>query len=319
MQLDALVGPRAEVRAVRLAVRHGIARELAAVAVAARIEKAAGVHREDAVVLLGGRADELAAGAERGAHLDRERRRVLAHGQYAAIAGILDAEQQHAVFRVDGEHGLVVDGDHGRAGLIEAGLVDIELLPAVRDRLRMLGDVGVDAVRIQLPEQLEKGVARLLFQLFGIWLFRLDDLGVDVVGAGLLRLGGRVAGIFAPLALGADGFRDLEAVFIAHLIDDLRRDEIRRQPLVAHGVHGGVDVDGAVFFDERDVGVDAEEVEPLEAEDDGQHDGQHLERLFRLVGLGFFAAFGDARAALCRAKEFHGKDAPIAISKVIPF
>ena len=86
VQLDALVGPRAEVRAVRLAVGHGIARELAAVAVAARIEEAAGVHREDAVVLLGGRADELAAGAECGAHLDRERRRVLAHGQYAAIA-----------------------------------------------------------------------------------------------------------------------------------------------------------------------------------------------------------------------------------------
>ena len=48
----------------------------------------------------------------------------------------------------------------------------------------MLGDVGVDAVGVQLPEQLEKGVARLLFQLFGIWLVRLDDLGVDVVGAG---------------------------------------------------------------------------------------------------------------------------------------
>ena len=68
----------------------------------------------------------------------------------------------------------------------------------------MLGDVGVDTVRIQLPEQLEKGVARLLFQLFGIWLFRLDDLGVDVVGAGLFRFGGRVVGIFSPQALGAD-------------------------------------------------------------------------------------------------------------------
>ena len=319
MQFDALVGPRAEVRAVCLAVGHGIARELAAVAVAARIEEAAGIHCEDAVMLLRGRADELAAGAERGAHLDGKCCRVFAHGQYAAIAGILDAEQQHAVFRVDGEHGLVVDGDHGRAGLIETGLIDVELLPAVRDRLRMLGDVGVDAVRIQLPEQLEKGVARLLFQLFGIWLFRLDDLGVDVVGAGLLRLGGRVVGIFAPLALGADRFCDLEAVFIAHLIDDLRRDEIRRQPLVAHGVHGGVDIDGAVFFDERDIGIDAEKVKPFEAENDRQHDGQHLERLFRLVGLGFFAAFGDARAALCRAKEFHSDDAPIAISKVIPF
>ncbi len=70
----------------------------------------------------------------------------------------------------------------------------------------MLGDVGVDAVGVQLPEHLEEGVARLLFQLFGIWLFRLDDLGVDVVGAGLFRFGGRVVGIFAPLALGADGF-----------------------------------------------------------------------------------------------------------------
>ena len=183
----------------------------------------------------------------------------------------------------------------------------------------MLGDVGVDAVRIQLPEHLEEGVARLLLELCGIGLLRLDDLGVDVVGTGLLRLGGRVVSVFAPLALGADGFRDLEAVFIAHLLDDLRRDEVCRQPLVAHGVHGGVDVDGAVFFDERDIGVDAEKVKPFEAEDDRQHDGQHLERLFRLVGLGFFAAFGDARAALCRAKEFHSDDAPIAISKVIPF
>ena len=68
-----------------------------------------------------------------------------------------------------------------------------------------------------------------------------------------------------------------------------------------------------------DIGIDAEKVEPFEAENDRQHDGQHLERLFRLVGLGFFAAFGDARAALCRAKEFHSDDAPIAISKVTPF
>ena len=140
-----------------------------------------------------------------------------------------------------------------------------------------------------------------------------------MVGAGLLRLGGRVVSVFAPLALGADGFRDLEAVFIAHLLDDIRRDEVCREPLVPHGVHGGVDIDGAVFFDERDIGIDAEKVKPFEAENDRQHDGQHLERLFRLVGLGFFAAFGDARAALSRAKEFHGKDAPIAISKVIPF
>lgn len=208
----------------------------------------------------------------------------------------------------------------GRAGLIESGLIDVELLPAVRDRLRMLGDVGVDAVGVQLPEHLEEGVARLLFQLFGIWLFRLDDLGVDVVGAGLFRFGGRVAGIFAPLALSADGFRDLESVFIAHLLDDIRRDEVCRQPLVPHGVHGGVDIDGAVFFDERDVGVDAEKVKPFEAENDRQHDGQHLERLFSACRPWFFwLRLGDARAALSRAKEFHGKDAPIAISKVIPF
>ena len=64
----------------------------------------------------------------------------------------------------------------------------------------MLGDVGVDTVESSSQNSSKKGVARLLFQLFGIWLFRLDDLGVDVVGAGLFRFGGRVVGIFAPLA-----------------------------------------------------------------------------------------------------------------------
>ena len=296
-QLDALIGPLREVRAVFHAVGHRIARDPFTLSGTAGVGEAAAVHGEDAVVFFCGDANFLADGAVGRAGLDREGRRVFAHGQYAAIALALYAQQQHAVRCVDAEHLLAVDRFDARALVLDPGLVDVDAVPAVRDHVRVLRDVGVHAGFVDLPEHLKKRFAREAGLLLRIGLLFLDDLGLDLVDCRFRDLGARVG--IAPLALLAVRRRDLQAVFIAHLVDHVVRDEVRCEPLVPHGVHRGVDVDGAVFDDEWDVRIDAEEIEPLEAEQNGQHDGQRLERLFLPGRFFLFAAFCDARAAPC--------------------
>ena len=296
-QLDALEGPLREVRAVFLTVRHRIARDPFTLSGTAGVGEAAAVHAEDAVVFFCGDANFLADGAVGRAGLDRERRRVFAHGEDTTVPLALHAQQQHAVFRVDAEHLLAVDRFDARALVLDPGLIDVDAVPAVRDHVRVLRDVGVHAGFVNLPEHLEKRLAGQAGLLRGIGLLFLDDLGLDLVDCRFRDLGARVG--IAPLALLAVRRRDLQAVFIAHLVDHVVRDEVRCEPLVPHGVHRGVDVDGAVFDDERDVRIDAEEIEPLEAEQNGQHDGQRLERLFLPGRFFLFAAFCDARAAPC--------------------
>ena len=296
-QLDALIGPLREVRAVFHAVGHRIARDPFTLSGTAGVGEAAAVHGEDAIMFLGGHANLLADGTVGRAGLDRERRRVFAHGEDTTVPLALHAQQQYAACRVEAQHLLAVDRFDARALVLNAGLVDVDAVPAVRDHVRVLRDVGVHAGFVDLPEHLEKRFAREAGLLLRIGLLFLDDLGLDLVDCRFRDLGARVG--IAPLALLAVRRRDLQAVFIAHLVDHVVRDEVRCEPLVPHGVHRGVDVDGAVFDDERDVRIDAEEIEPLEAEQNGQHDGQRLERLFLPGRFFLFAAFCDARAAPC--------------------
>ena len=299
--------------AVGRAVGHRIARKQTAIARAVGVEEAVGVHGQNAVVRLGDGARELSGGAERRGHLDGQARRILAHGQRAAIALAGNAQQQNAVLRVDCQHLLAEDGLDGRALVVKAGFVDVNLVPAVRQRVGVLGQIRLHGRAVQLPEDGVEILLRLLFQLFcrrGI-VFRLlrlvRDVRIDVrdvvVRCGRVRAGGRVV-LLAPVGVGflADRRSPDQTVFIPDLVNDVLGDKIGRQPLVAHGVHCGVDVNRPPFFDEAVVRIHAEEVQRLQAENDEQPDGKRLQGLFDLLLFRLAGTHGHACAG--RAEQF---------------
>ena len=180
------------------------------------------------------------------------------------------------------------------------------MLPAVGQRVGVLGEIGLHRGPVKLPEDGIEIFLRLLFelllrQLLSVRLVGLmRDVGVEgddvVIGRRRRLVRGRRIGP-APGRFLADGPGLDQAVFVPDLVDHVLGDEICRQPLVPHGIHGGIDVDRAPFLDERIVGIDTEEVQPFQTEDDEQPDGQRLQRLFDLLLFLPAGALGDPRAA----------------------
>ena len=187
------------------------------------------------------------------------------------------------------------------------------MVPAVCKRVGMLGQIRLHRRAVQLPEDGVEVLLRLLFLLLGrqgivLCVRLMRDVGIDVCNVGIrIRRGVRSGGVglLAPGGAGlhADRRGSDKAVFIPHLVDDVLGDEIGRQPLVAHGVHCGVDVNRPPFFDEAVVCIYAEEVQRFKAEDDEQPDGKRLQGLLDLLLFRPSGALCYARAA-GRAEQF---------------
>lgn len=80
-----------------LAVHHGVARQGAAVAVAAVIDKAAGRHGDDAIMPLGDAPGVFADAAEIFRRVDRQLRRVFRNDQRPAIPAAADPDDQRLI------------------------------------------------------------------------------------------------------------------------------------------------------------------------------------------------------------------------------
>ncbi len=117
-----------------------------------------------------------------------------------------------------------------------------------------------------------------------------------VVRCGRVRAGGRVV-LLAPVGVGflADRRSPDQTVFVPDLVNDILGDKIGRQPLVAHGVHCGVDINRPPFFDEAVVCIHAEEVQRFQTQNDEQPDGERLQGLFDLLLFRLAGALGYAR------------------------
>ena len=300
--------------AIGRAVGHGITRKQTAVARAVGVEETVGVHGQHAVVCLGDGARELSGRAERRGHLDGQKRRILAHGQHAAIALAGNAQQQNAVFRVDGQHLLAKNGLDGCTLVVKTGFVDVNMIPAVCQRVGMLGQICFHRGAVEFPENGVERFLRLLFQFLGreriIFLcvrlvrdIRGDVRHVAAAICGTVRFGRGVG--LAPVGVGflADRRSLEQTVFVPNLVNDILGDKIGRQPLVAHGVHRGVDINRPPFFDEAVVRIHAEEVQRFQTQNDEQPDGERLQGLFDLLLFRLAGALGYARAA-GRAEQF---------------
>ena len=114
---------------------------------------------------------------------------------------------------------------------------------------------------------------------------------------------GRVV-LLAPVGVGflADRRSPDQTVFIPDLVNDVLGDKIGCQPLVAHGVHRGVDVNRPPFFDEAVVCIYAEEVQRLQTQNNEQPDGKRLQGLFDLLLFRLAGTPGHACAG--RAEQF---------------
>ena len=141
MKLNALIAPAHVGVAVGGAVAHGVAGQKAAVAVAVGVNKAAGSDADDAVVIFGDGAGVLTCDAQLAGGIYAQPAGILGNGQHAQVARAGDAHQQHLIFGVDGQHLLAVDGLNGGAAVIQTGLVDVKVVPAVGERLGMLGEI----------------------------------------------------------------------------------------------------------------------------------------------------------------------------------
>ena len=200
MQLNTLVGISGEVLAVGRTVGHAVARKQTAVACTVRVKEAVGVHRQHAVVRGGDLTGKLTGHAERGRHFDGKAGRILADGQHAAIALAGDAYQQDSVLCVDGQHLLSERRLDGGALIVKAGFVDVDMIPAVCQRIGILRQIGLHGAAVQLPEQLVEGILGLLLQflrrqLIGLFAGLMGDVGVnvgDVVVCRAVRRGRRI-------------------------------------------------------------------------------------------------------------------------------
>ena len=274
MELDALIAPAHVGTAVGGAVAHGIAGQDAAVAVAVGVDKAAAGDGEDTVVIFRDGADMFAGHAQLAGGIDAQPAGIFGHGQHAQVARAGDAHQQHLVFGVDGQHLLAVDGLDRGAGIIETGLVDVEVVPAVFQGLGMFAEIGFQGGLIDL---IEERVEVLLGLLFGIDLGDHLYVGLDLVGGGV-RVGNRLFGfLLAPAGAHTDLLLQRLPPLIHNVFDDIRRDNGGGQPFVAQRIHGGFDIDGAPFGDKAVVGVDGDKVENFDHQQAPQHDGQALE------------------------------------------
>ena len=141
MELDALIAPAHVGVAVGSAVTHGVAGQDAAVAVAVGIDEAAAGDGENAIVVFSDGADVFTGDAQLAGGIYAQPAGILGNGQHAQVARAGDAHQQHLIFGVDGQHLLAVDGLNGGAAVIQTGLVDVKVVPAVGERLGMLGEI----------------------------------------------------------------------------------------------------------------------------------------------------------------------------------
>ena len=263
--------------AVAVTVTHRVARDQAAVAVApvalvVNVDKARAGRGENAVVRLRDGSGELAELADAGGVFDVQPRRVLGDGENAAVAGAFDADEHDLFFCVDGEDLLSHRGHDGRALVLDASLVDVDVLPAVIENGRVFFHIGLHCRLIELPEELiERFFCKrlLVFGRHGL-RFHLRDSGIDGLDLRLDGLHRFSCGgcVFRRLAPGA--FLVSETlVGLGPLLHDVVHDRLGKQvcchPLVAHGGHRGLDVDRAPFFDEGVLGVAAEEVKTFKA------------------------------------------------------
>ena len=276
VEFQALVAPTHVGRAVGGAVAEGIAGQGAAVAVSVGVNKAAGGNADDAVVIFGDGAGVFTGDAQLAGGVQAQPRGILGDGQHTQIAGAGDAHQKNLVFGVDGQHLLAVDGLDGGAAVVQAGLVDVEVVPAVLQGFGMLAQVGLQGGLVDL---IEEGVEVFLRHLFRVHLRRYLHVGLHFVWAGLFfhRRGVLLFVFFVPAGTHADLLLNGLAALIHHVFDDVGGDDGCGQPFVAQGVHGGLDVDGAPLGDKAVVGVDGNKVENLNQQQTAQEDRQALE------------------------------------------
>ena len=262
--------------AVGGAVTHGVAGQNAAVAVAVGVDEAAAGDGENAIVVFSDGADVFTGDAQLAGGIYAQPAGILGNGQHAQVARAGDAHQQHLIFGVDGQHLLAVDGLNGGAAVIQTGLVDVEVVPAVGERLWMLGEICLQGRLVDLIEEL---VEVLLSHL--LWIHFGDDFHI---GDNFVGEGGFVFGLLVFLFLcpaGGETYLLLQCLtaLIHHVLDDVRGDDGGGQPLVAQGIHGSFNVDGAPLGNEAVVGVDADKVDNFNQQQNAQHDGQGLERI----------------------------------------
>ena len=267
--------------AVGHAVAHGVARQQTAVAVAVGIDEAAAGHAQHAVVILGNGAGILTGGAQLGGRKYLQPAVVLADGQNALVAAALHPHQQELVGHIDGKHLFAVDGLNLRAAVVQAGLVDDDPLPAVGQRLGILLQPGLHGIRIDFIIQLVEGLPGSLFRILLLHHGDLRDGVLRLLGLfGLLRLNRiRRFLLLAPGRLHAVHIDEGLGATVHDSGNHVRGDNRRRQPFVAQGIHGRLDIGGPPFGHKRVVCVDAEEIAQLQPQQAGQYYSQGFQRI----------------------------------------
>ena len=278
-QFNALVARRGVVvRAVLLAVTHGIARDLAAGAAAVRVIEAAGGDAEQAVVVADDHVEILAVVADAGGRAAAQLRRILCHGEHADVARVTHTQKQDAVLRVDREHLLAHRGVNVRACVLDAGAVDIDVLPAVLQH----GGVGIAVIlkrgAAQLPEH---GVERFLVrdaQRVGL-LGRVGGIGrvgrVEIDRLAVLvhtRLDRRAFAL-------VPGLRHLLVVHPRlHLVDHVGREDRLREPLVRHRAQSGFNVFLAEIPYDGNIREDNEAIAAFQEQNYGQKNREKTQK-----------------------------------------
>ena len=164
--------------AVFFTLRHAPACKLAAVALAVGVLEAVSVHGEDAAVVGRDLARRFPFRAIGRSHFQPQKLRVPADGQHAAIAVAGDAHEHNAVFRIDGQHLIALLRLDARARVVEARLVDADMLPAAVQRLGVLVQIALERRVIQHRERHLEVCLRVI----------LDGLGRFCISRRFLRL-----------------------------------------------------------------------------------------------------------------------------------
>ena len=260
------------VRAVAVSVAHSIARDQTAVAVApvalrVNVNEAGAGGGKNAVVRAGNIARQLTIGADARRVFHVESGRVLCDGKHAPVTGAGHSHEHDLLFGVDGEDLLTHGRLNGRAVVVKPCLVDVDVLPAVIQNRWIFFNIRLHRRLVQLPEQFVERFLRQRLLVFGRHGLgrKLRDRGVDRLDLRLFGCGGRcVLWLCAPGGLlVAERFHRLGA--LAHdIVYHRLRQQIRCQPLVAHGGHCSLDVNRAPFCDEGIVRVAAEEVQAFQ-------------------------------------------------------
>ena len=141
-------------------VAHRKARELSAVPLPARVKKAVARHGQQSAMRLSDLPDRLAVAAEPFRHFNAQARRNLRNGENAPEFFPFHAHEQHLFPEIYGQHLLVHRCADACPGLIEARLVDVDSSPAVCERLRVLVQIRLHGVPVDLPENIIEVVLR---------------------------------------------------------------------------------------------------------------------------------------------------------------